>query len=208
MRAGRFITLEGGEGVGKSTQIALIADVLRGRGKIVTTTREPGGTPGAEAIRSLLMTGGEDRWNARTEALLFAAARADHVAKLIQPALDRGEWVICDRFVDSTRAYQGGAGGVSDSDILDLHHVGCSGLLPDRTLLFDMPLTASTARASLRDNGENDRMGMKSSDYYERVAARFRDLAAAEPARFRLINADQTREGVTAETVHALADLL
>jgi len=105
MTQGRFITLEGGEGAGKSTQLQLLAEALRAQGKTVITTREPGGTEGAEAIRGLLLTGGQDRWNDATEALLFAAARADHVAKLIRPALARGDWVVCDRFIDSTRAY-------------------------------------------------------------------------------------------------------
>ena len=135
MERGRFISLEGGEGAGKSTQIRLLAEALEARGKHVVVTREPGGTEGAEAIRALLLSGGQDRWNDATEALLFAAARADHVAKLIRPALDRGDWVLCDRFVDSTRAYQGGAGGMADADILMLHQIGSGGLLPDRTLL-------------------------------------------------------------------------
>ena len=122
--AGRFITLEGGEGVGKSTQLARLAEALRARGLTVVTTREPGGTPGAEAIRDLLMTGSTDRWSARVEALLFAAARADHVERVIRPALERGDWVLCDRFIDSTRAYQGGAGDVSDAEIMALHGFG------------------------------------------------------------------------------------
>ncbi len=208
MGLGRFITLEGGEGVGKSTQMQRIADALRAAGKAVVTTREPGGTPGAEAIRALLMTGDDDRWNAQTEALLFAAARADHVAKLILPALERGEWVLCDRFLDSTRAYQGGAGGVSDSDILDLHHFGSGGLLPDRTLLFDLAVTDSAHRSSLRDNGKADRMGLKGNDYYHKVFDRFNAMAAAEPDRFRVIDASQPIAGVTNDAIAALGDYL
>ncbi len=205
--AGKFITLEGGEGVGKSTQLARLAEALRARGLSVVTTREPGGTKGAEDIRALLMTGSDDRWNARTEALLFAAARADHVAKLIRPALDRGEWVLCDRFVDSTRAYQGGAGGVSDNDVMALHAVGSSGLLPDRTFLLEIPVEEGTKRAEARD-GAADRMGGKGSDYYERVAAKFSVLAAAEPERFSVINAMGAPEDVTDRLVAALADML
>lgn len=205
--AGRFITLEGGEGVGKSTQIRRLAEALSERGIDVVTTREPGGTEGAEAIRTLLMSGGQDRWNDATEALLFAAARADHVAKLIRPAVAAGKWVLCDRFVDSTRAYQGGAGGVSDGDILDLHRVGSGGLLPDCTILLDLPIAEGARRAAMR-SGEADRMGGKSAAYYERVAARFRDLAAGEPERFRTVDASGTPEEVTGRILAAVADFL
>ena len=121
MSAGRFIALEGGEGVGKTTQGRLLAQALRAHGIEVVITREPGGTPGAEAIRTLLLSNEGEGWGARAEALLFAAARADHVQKLIRPALARGAWVICDRFVDSSRAYQGGGSGLSDGDVMALH---------------------------------------------------------------------------------------
>ena len=205
--AGRFITLEGGEGVGKSTQIRRLAEALSARGIKVVTSREPGGTEGAEAIRELLLSGGQDRWNDATEALLFAAARADHVAKLIRPSVAEGKWVICDRFVDSTRAYQGGAGGVSDADILDLHRVGSGGLRPDRTIVLDLPVEEGARRAAAR-SAETDRMGAKSAEYYERVAARFREMAAQEPTRFRVIDASGTPDAVTARILDALADLL
>jgi len=205
--AGRFITLEGGEGVGKSTQIRRLAEALAARGHTVVTTREPGGTEGAEAIRGLLLSGGQDRWNDATEALLFAAARADHVTKLIRPSIAAGAWVLCDRFVDSTRAYQGGAGGVSDADILDLHRVGSGGLLPDRTIVLDLPVDEGARRAAAR-SAETDRMGAKSTDYYERVAAHFRELAAQEPGRFRVTDASGSPEEVTARILDALADLL
>ena len=205
--AGKFITLEGGEGVGKSTQIIRLADALRARGLTIITTREPGGTQGAEDIRALLMSGTQDRWNAQTEALLFAAARADHVAKLIKPALERGDWVLCDRFVDSTRAYQGGAGGVSDDDIMALHHVGSGGLLPNITLLLEIPIEEGAKRAAARDSTA-DRMGDKGSDYYARVANKFSALAQQEPGRFRIIDALGAPEVVTDRIVTALADLL
>ncbi len=204
---GKFITLEGGEGVGKSTQLLRLADALRARGLAVVTTREPGGTEGAEAIRSLLMSGNHDRWNAQTEALLFAAARADHVAKLIRPALERGAWVLCDRFLDSSRAYQGGAGGVTDADILALHGVGSGGLLPDRTLLLELSPEAGARRAAERGGGP-DRMGSKSPDYYARVAARFDDLAISESGRFRKVNADGGPDEITQRLLAALDDLL
>ncbi|MBO0750173.1 MAG: dTMP kinase, partial [Porphyrobacter sp.] len=131
MTAGRFIAFEGGEGAGKSTQSRLLAEALRERGLEVVLTREPGGTEGAEAIRRLLLDPSGPGWEPEAEALLFAAARSDHVARLIRPALERGAWVICDRFIDSTRAYQGGGGGLSDDAILTLHRVGSGGLLPD-----------------------------------------------------------------------------
>ncbi len=208
MVRGRFITLEGGEGVGKSTQINRLSEAIRARGHDVITTREPGGSAGAEAIRALLMTGSADRWSARTEALLFAAARADHVEKTIRPALERGQWVLCDRFVDSTRAYQGGAGGIDDADILALHGIGSEGMLPDRTLLLELPVYAGAARSDARDGGAKDRMGSKSPEYYVRVATRFHDMAAAEPARFRVIDARGSIETVTDALMVALDDLL
>ncbi|MEY2928397.1 MAG: hypothetical protein RL367_2874 [Pseudomonadota bacterium] len=209
---GCFISFEGGEGVGKSTQIARIAAHLRGRGLNVVTTREPGGTDGAEAIRALLMTGDQDRWNDATEALLFAAARADHVARLIRPALARGDWVLCDRFIDSSRAYQGGAGGLSDDDIGALHRVGSDGLLPDRTVVLDLPVgegaMRATLRASLHPDTEPDRMGLKDQGYYDRVAARFRAMAAQEPQRFRVVDAGGSIEQVTGRLIVALGDML
>ncbi len=205
--AGRFISFEGGEGVGKSTQIARVADALRGTGLTVIITREPGGTSDAEAIRSLLMSGEADRWNDPTEALLFAAARADHVAKRIRPALARGEWVLCDRFVDSTRAYQGGAGGLPDDDIMALHRIGSGGLLPDRTLVLDLPVGEGASRVSARASDEPDRMGTKRAAYYQRVVDFFRDLAVREPERVRLVDVSGPVDAVTERLMAALADL-
>ncbi len=205
---GRFITLEGGEGVGKSTQAARLAEALRARGKTVVVTREPGGTPGAEAIRDLLMTGSTDRWSARAEALLFAAARADHVERVIRPALDCGDWVLCDRFIDSTRAYQGGAGGVSDAEIMTLHGFGSQGLLPDRTLLLALLQDEATVRVSARDGAASDRFGEKSADYHAQLGVAFEAFAKAEPDRFRRIDADGTTDAVTGRLLAALDDLL
>ncbi len=205
---GKFITLEGGEGVGKSTQATRLADALRGQGVEVVVTREPGGTAGAEAIRHLLMTGDEDRWSARAEALLFAAARADHVEKVIRPALERGAWVICDRFIDSTRAYQGGAGGVSDDDILALHKVGSGGLMPDRTVLMWLPPEVAASRAFDRDKGRGDRFGDKGPEYHARLMVAFEDFALTEPYRFRIVDAVGNIESVTAALVGAVDDLL
>ena len=205
---GRFITLEGGEGVGKSTQLQVLAEALRARGLTVVTTREPGGSAGAEAIRALLMTGSEDRWSARAEALLFAAARADHVEKLIRPALARGDWVLCDRFIDSTRAYQGGAGGLSDDDILALHGVGSQGLMPDRTLVLTLPARDANARTLERDGGKPDRFGAKNSTYHQKVAAAFDVMAAQEPVRIKLVSGEGAAQAATARLLTALADLL
>ena len=206
--AGRFITLEGGEGVGKSTQRARLAEALRARGLTVVTTREPGGTPGAEAIRDLLMTGSTDRWSARVEALLFAAARADHVERVIRPALERGDWVLCDRFIDSTRAYQGGAGGVSDTEIMGLHGFGSEGLLPDRTLLMWLRPEEAASRAYDRDKGRGDRFGEKGPSYHAKLAVAFEDMALAEPERFKVIDADGTADAVTERLLAALSGLL
>lgn len=195
--SGRFITLEGGEGVGKSTQIRALAAALTKRGVDVVTTREPGGSPGAEAIRTLLMTGSVDRWDARSEALLFAAARADHVARTIRPALARGAWVLCDRFVNSSRAYQGAGGGVTDADILTLHRIGSEGLLPDRSFLLTVDTDEAARRLSVRDAAGADRMGSKSADYQARLAARFTAIAAAEPGRWRVVAAEGAADAVT-----------
>jgi dTMP kinase len=208
VRRGKFITLEGGEGVGKSTQATRLADALRAQGVEVVVTREPGGTPGAEAIRDLLMTGSEDRWSARAEVLLFAAARADHVEKVIRPALDRGAWVICDRFIDSTRAYQGGAGGVSDDDILALHRVGSEGLMPDRTLLMWLPPEEAASRAFDRDEGRGDRFGDKGPEYHARLMVAFEDFAVADKKRIRIVNVVGVADEVTNSLLAALGDLL
>jgi dTMP kinase len=205
---GKFITLEGGEGVGKSTQATRLADALRAQGMEVVVTREPGGTAGAEAIRELLMTGSDDRWSARAEALLFAAARADHVEKVIRPALERGAWVICDRFIDSTRAYQGGAGGVSDDDILALHAVGSGGLMPDRTLLLAMPVFDASLRVYERDGREADRFAAKEGKYFDVVDAKFGQLAQIESARVKFIDAGGKVDTVTKRLLAAIEDLL
>ncbi len=204
----KFITLEGGEGVGKSTQLQALADALRARGHTVVTTREPGGSPGAEAIRALLMEGEADRWSARSEALLFAAARADHVEKTIRPALARGDWVLCDRFVDSTRAYQGGAGGLSDADMMALHAVGSEGLLPDRTLVLTLDTGEAAARADVRDGGKADRFALQNHQYHQKVAGSFEEMAEADPGRFRLVSASGNAAAVTARLLAALDDLL
>ena len=208
MSIGTFIAVEGGEGAGKSTQARLLAEDLRRRGLDVVLTREPGGTPGAEDIRNLLLRLDGEGWNPRAEALLFAAARSDHVERLIRPALAAGRWVICDRFLDSSRAYQGGAGGLSDADILALHHVGSGGLLPDLTLLFDISPGIAAERLAARDRDVSDRIGGRDSAYHAKVGEAFARLAAAEPQRFARIDGSGGVEATQAHVMQAIAHLL
>jgi dTMP kinase len=205
---GRFITLEGGEGVGKSTQLRLLGDALRARGLEVVETREPGGTAGAEAIRDLLLGGDADRWGARAEALLFAAARADHVQKLIRPAIDRGTWILSDRFLDSSRAYQAGASGLADEEIMALHRIGSEDIMPDRTLLLTLPLDVAAERARLRDAGRADRFGGRNRVFHEHVVRAFNAYAKADPRRFRIVDAHAAPEAVSAHMLAAIEDLL
>lgn len=205
---GRFISLEGGEGTGKSTQAARLAEALGARGIQTLVTREPGGSEGAEAIRGLLMNGEVARWSPRGEALLFAAARADHVEKAINPAIASGKWVICDRFIDSSRAYQGIAGGLDDASILALHGFGSRGVLPDRTFVLDLGADEGRLRAARRDGGAADRFALRDDTFHRAVAQAFRRFAAAEPERFRIIDAGRTPAAVTEAIVEGLADLL
>ena len=208
MTRGRFIAFEGGEGAGKSTQAGLLAETLRERGLEVIVTREPGGTPGAEAIRRLLLDTHGEGWSIEAEALLFAAARADHVTRLIRPALERGAWVVCDRFLDSSRAYQGGGGGLADADILALHRVGSHGLLPDLTLLIEVPDAQIEERLARRDGGESDRIGGREAEFHARVRAAFDRFAAAEAARFVRIDGSGAIEETHAAILAAVEPLL
>lgn len=208
MTRGKFIALEGGEGTGKSTQARLLADALRKRGLEVVQTREPGGTPGAEAIRALLLDPPGKGWGARGEALLFAAARSDHVEKLIRPALEAGKWVVCDRFLDSSRAYQGGAGGIGDEAVIALHRVGSAGLRPDLTVLVQVPLEVIAERLAKRDGGESDAIGGRDAGYHAKVAQAFGAFAQAEPANFAMVDGDAPPEEVHARILSAIARLL
>jgi len=205
---GRFIAFEGGEGAGKSTQVGRLAVALGERGIDVLVTREPGGSEGAEAIRGLLMQGDVQRWSAHTEALLFAAARADHVEKTIRPAIAAGRWVIADRFIDSSRAYQGVAGGLDDAAILALHAFGSRGLLPDRTFVLDVPQAEGAARSAARDGAGADRFALRDERFHADVASAFRRFAEADSARVTLIDASGTAETVTERLLTGLADLL
>lgn len=204
MTSGRFITFEGGEGVGKSTQARMLVESLQSRGLKVVQTREPGGTPGAEAIRELLLDNRLD-WGTRAEALLFAAARSDHVERLIGPALDRGEWVVCDRFIDSSRAYQAGGGEWSDDAILSLHTLGSHALMPDITFLLQAPTDEIAQRLHERDGDNSDRIGGKPAAYHARVAEHFRQLALTDPERFVLVDASGTPEDVHTRIMRAMA---
>ncbi len=208
MSRGKFIALEGGEGAGKSTQARLLAGALEARGITVVPTREPGGTPGAEAIRSLLLDPPGEGWGAEAEALLFAAARSDHVAKLIRPALERGDWVLSDRFVDSSRAYQGGAGALGDEAIVTLHEIGSEGLRPDLTLLIEADEARVAERLAVRDGDQSDAIGGRDGDYHRAVAAAFRRYAEADPQGFAVIDGSGSPEEVHQRIMQALNPLL
>lgn len=206
--AGRFVSLEGGEGAGKSTQVRALATALSARGVDVVVTREPGGSDGAEAIRALLLRGETSRWSARSEALLFAAARADHVERVIAPALAAGRWVISDRYVDSTRAYQGGAEGIADEELLALHHFGVRGLMPDRTFVLELPVSEGERRAQSRDGDAGDRFARRGAAFHAAVAEAFHAIAAREPVRVRLVDGSRPVAHVTDDLLAALTDLL
>ena len=170
-------------------------------------TREPGGSPGAEKIRELLLSKSED-WGPRAEALLFAAARTDHVDKIIRPSLDAGKWVISDRFIDSSLAYQGGAWGLGIDAVGRINSFGIGGSFPDRTLVLVMDDEAGAARAKERDQDGADRIGGRSADYHRRVDEAFRQIATAEPERVRLVDASGSVEEVGERLLLAIADLL
>jgi dTMP kinase len=208
MTRGRFIALEGGEGSGKSTQARLLAEALEKRGIAVELTREPGGTPGAEAIRALLLDPPGEGWGARAEALLFAAARSDHVEKRIVPALAAGSWVVSDRFLDSSRAYQGGAGGVGDSAVLALHQIGSGGLRPDLTLLITAEPAAVAERLRRRDGSTADAIGGRDAAYHLAVGEAFAGFAAVDPKGFAVIDGHGSPEDVHQRVLRALAPLL
>jgi dTMP kinase len=188
MTRGSFISFEGGEGAGKSTQIRRLADRLSAAGFDIVLTREPGGSPGAETIRELLVNGDADRWSPVTETLLMYAARRDHLERVIRPALDRGAMVLCDRFADSTRAYQGAGGDAPASLIAALEDHVLAGSIPDLTLIFDIPATVGLDRAASR--GGAARFESKGLDFHERLRAGFLAIAQKEPERCAVIDAN------------------
>jgi dTMP kinase len=191
---GKFITFEGGEGTGKSTQAGLLAHKLESLGLGVLVTREPGGSPGAEIIRHVLLSGAAKALGADAEAMLFAAAREDHVRCTIEPALAAGKWVVCDRFADSTRVYQGALGQVDRRLIKGLERVSIGDLLPDLTLILDVPVDVALERLALRrGDAAPDRFEAENVEFHEKLREAFRALAADEPERCVIIDASEPR---------------
>ena len=207
MTAGRFITLEGIEGAGKSTVARYILEWLRARNVPAVLTREPGGTPLAERVRDLVLKPDGEALPATAELLLMFAARSIHVANLVRPALARGEWVVCDRFTDATRAYQGGGRGLDPAHIESLAMLVHADLTPDLTLLLDLPVAVGLARAQARQ-GQTDRFEQERGPFFERVRATYLDIAHAEPHRFRIVDAARELPAVQAAVGAALQALL
>lgn len=197
---GRFITLEGGEGAGKSTQARKLAAALRARGRDVVVTREPGGTPAAEEIRSLLVGGAIDRWSPVAEALLHYAARREHLDALIVPALAGGQWVVCDRFADSTMAYQGYGFALGRAFVETLHALVVGAIAPDLTLMIDLPVEEGLARAGGRRGG-GDRYERMDRAFHERVRHGLLDIAKREPGRCAVVDGRDAPERVAADVL-------
>jgi dTMP kinase len=192
MKKGTFISLEGGEGAGKSTQAKLIAETLEKSGVETVVTREPGGTFGAEAIRELVISGAHERWSGMTELLLLYAARLDHVDKLIKPALNRGAWVICDRFADSSMAYQGYARGIGPERVKALHEAVLGDFKPDLTLLFDIDPILALRRVETRGE-ELNRFDTENLEFHKKLREGFLTIAEQEPERFFILDAASSR---------------
>lgn len=193
MARGFFITFEGGEGAGKSTQIRYLAAKLRDKRYPTLVTREPGGSPGAEAVRHVLLSGAAERFGPKMEAVLFAAARSDHVEQVIRPALDAGTIVLCDRFIDSSRVYQGVTGNIEPGLMQTIERVAINGLTPDLTLILDLDAREGLRRAAERrgDAGDADRFEKETLDIHERRRAAYLEIARSEPERCRVIDADR-----------------
>ncbi|MDQ0468797.1 dTMP kinase [Labrys wisconsinensis] len=204
---GRFITFEGGEGAGKSTQIRRLAESLRGRGIELAMTREPGGSPGAEALREVLLSGGAKPYGPFAETVLFFAARDDHLSQTIRPALARGQWVLCDRFVDSTRAYQGVLGNIAPEMIRTLERVVVADTRPDLTLILDLPAVEGLKRARAR-GGAADRFESEGLAFHERLRQAFLAIAEAEPARCAVVDAARDVEAVAGEVLRVVTERL
>lgn len=210
---GKFITFEGGEGAGKSTHAKRLAAFLEGHGREVTRTREPGGSGGGEEIRKLVVEGAPGRWTPLTETFLYAAARADHVARLIEPALAAGRWVISDRFTDSTVAYQGYGQGQDVATIERINALATGGLKPDLTVLLDLPVDEGLARAGKRADdgpaaGREDRYERMDRSFHQRLRDGFLAIAAAEPTRCVVIDATRPVDDVAAAIAAAVAERL
>ncbi|WP_207478630.1 dTMP kinase [Arenibaculum pallidiluteum] len=204
---GRFITFEGGEGAGKTTQLRLLVEALGARGVTAVATREPGGSAGAEDIRRLLVEGGTGRWDGLTELLLHCAARRDHLLRTVLPALEAGKWVVSDRFADSSMAYQGYGHGVGRAAVEALHEIAIGDFRPDLTLVLDLPVEAGLARAASRGGAEDryERMGVA---FHERLRQGFLDIAAREPGRCAVIDAARGPEAVHRAVIAAVTERL
>ncbi len=202
MARGRFITIEGGEGAGKTTQVGLLVAALGRAGIAARRTREPGGSPGAEAIRRLLLEGEGERWDAVGEALLLIAARRDHVTRLIEPSLAQGIWVVSDRFADSTLAYQGYGRGLALGDLAALHRLALGDFAPDLTLILDLPVEIGLARATARS--ASDRFERLDQAFHERLREGFRRISEKERARCVLIDASQEPDAVQQAVLDAV----
>ena len=195
---GRFISFEGGEGVGKSTQIHTLAEFLKGEGHKVIVTREPGGTDGGEAIRNLVLEGSTDKWDAMTELLLIYAARRDHVIRVVKPALQRGEWVLCDRYADSSIVYQGVVQGLGAETVRRLHRLALGNFWPDMTILLDMDANEGLSRADKRDADASYRFERMGAAFHDKVREAFLNLADDDKARFAVVHAAAEVETVSA----------
>jgi dTMP kinase len=207
-----FVSFEGGEGVGKSTQIRRLAESLRRRGRDVMMTREPGGSPGAEAVRHVLLSGAAERYGTRMEAILFAAARNDHVEERIRPALRKGRIVLCDRFMDSSRVYQGVTGNLEPEFIEALQRIAVNGVVPDCTLILDLPADVGLERARRRGatvavNGP-DRFEKEEIDTHEKRRLAFLDIAAGDPERCQVIDAMQTEDAIAGQILAIVEGML
>lgn len=207
---GRFITFEGGEGVGKSTQIHRLAGVLRRRGHDVLVTREPGGSLGAEAVRHVLLSGAAEEFGVRMEAVLFAAARSDHVEEVIRPAVLEGAIVLCDRFMDSSRVYQGVTGNLEPQFVRNLERIAVNGMIPDLTLVLDLPAEAGLRRAKARQGkgAAPDRFEKEELATHEKRREAFIDLTRTEPDRCLLIDASQSEDAVALAILAAVEPVL
>ncbi len=207
MADAKFITFEGGEGAGKSTQIGLLSEALAASGIPVRTTREPGGNPGAEQIRELLVTGAADRWDAMTEALLHFAARREHLRGVVRPSLEAGQWVLSDRFADSTMAYQGYGHGLGRTAIEQLYALTVGDFEPDLTLILDLPVALGLERALARRDGEDRYEGLDTA-FHERLRDGFCEIAEREPDRCALIDASGEVAAVQAAIRASVAERL
>lgn len=209
LRRGVFITFEGGEGAGKSTQIERLAATIRAGGRDVVVTREPGGSPGAEAVRHVLLSGAAEPFGAEMEALLFSAARSDHVEQLIRPAVARGAVVLCDRFLDSSRVYQGVTGDLDAGFMRAVERVAINGMMPDRTIILDIDPAEGLRRATVRRGAEAaDRFEKETLDIHRRRRDAFLAIAEQEPDRCVVIDAAQTPQAVEAAIARAVLPLL